>query len=477
MKDLHTVPMLNFSMFRPISALASTLCAALLSYTSASMADTIVLKTGERLDVKITKATDTTVEAEVRMSSSITDLRVFQKTDIANIEKPDPAEEAYAAVKAGGPGPNSLSASQYDVNIHTQLNPFIGKYPTSPHASQVKEMIAALEREKKRVEVGEVKIDNIWYTAADLEKQKDQVNAVLLLQQMKTMGQAGDFRGALNLFTQLEKTYPTSRAYPAAVDYATQLIPNVQSEINTKKTILANDLSERKKGLEVLPDFRKAPLIAAAAEEEAQANAALDTAIKSGTKWTPIYPRNQKSIDELQKTVTSETTRLAAIKTAPMLTSIAAVADARKQIETGDVDAATASLQKATTLWSANAMLKDANADLAKAKITPTPTPTPAPPLNATPAPARGAAKVIPPTATSPAATPASAPTAPITAPSPIPNAPKSASGVPAGSAEKPSFFATIPGAITILAAAAVIAGCVSIGMKLKSKKNASADT
>ena len=457
--------------------LVRLLCAALLSETSALVADTIVLKTGERIDAKITKTTDTTVEAEVRMSSSITDVRVFQKADIANIEKPDPAEEAYADVKAAGPGPNSLSDSQYGVNIHSQLNAFLGKYPTSPHASQVKEMIAALEQERKRVAVGDVKIDNIWYSAADLEKQKDQVNATLLLQQIKSLGQAGDFKAALNLFAQLEKTYPGSRAYPAAVDYAVQLIPNVQSEINTKKTILANDMIERKKGLEVLPDFRKAPLIAAAADEEAQANAALDNAIKSGTKWTPIYPRNVKSIDELQKTVTAETTRLAAIKTAPMHASIAAVADARKEMDSGNLDAATASLQKASTLWSANAMLKDVTADLAKAKITPTPTPTPAPPLNATPAPARGTARVVPSAvAPSPAATPSSGPTAPVNAPSPTPNAPKSASGVPVKSEEKSSFFATIPGALSILGAAAIIGGGISILRKGKDKNKASAD-
>ena len=453
-------------------------CASLafLLKTSSISADTIVLKTGERLDAKITKTTDTTVEAEVRMSSSITDLRIFQKADVANIEKPDPAEEAFVDLKSAGPGPNSLTASQYETNIHTQLNPFVGKFPTSPHVSQVKEMMAALEEEKKRVSVGEMKLDNVWYTAVDLEKQKDQITATLLLQQIKSTAQAGDVKGALNLFTQLEKSHPTSRAYPAAVDYAVQLIPNVQSEIDTKKSILANDLAERKKGLEVLPDFRKGPLIAAAAAEEAQANAALDSAIKSGTKWTSIYPRNQKSIDELQKIVTSESTRLAAIKTAPMFASITAVAEAKKQSAAGDLEAATASLLKASTLWSANAMLKDANADLAKAKITPTPTPTPAPPLNATPVPGRGAAKVVPSAAAPlPMATPASAPTAPMTAPSPMPNAPKSASG--ADSDEKPSFFATIPGAITILAAVAVIAGGVSIGMKLKSKKNASADT
>jgi hypothetical protein len=213
---------------------------------------------------------------------------------------------------------------------------------------------------------------------------------------MKAQGQAGDHLGALNLFAQLEKSYAGSRAYPSAVEYAKQLIPNVQTEINTKKVVFNNEMQERKKGLEILPDFRKAPLIAAAASEEAKANAALEQAVKAGTKWTPIYPRHQKSIDELQKTVTSETTRLAAIKTAPMLASVAAAAEARTKLTAGDLTGAAASLQKATTLWAGNLETKALAADLTLAKATPTPTPreTPAAPApaatpaaSATPAP------------------------------------------------------------------------------------------
>lgn len=343
------------------------------------MADTIVLKSGERLEAKITKTTDNTVEAEVKMSTSITDVRVIQKTDIASIEKPDPAVAEFAALKAAGPGPNSLTPADYDMAIHIKFNAFIGKYPASPLVAEAREMMAALEKEKERVALGEVKVENIWYTPAELEKQKDQVNATLLFQQMKSLGQSGDSLGALNVFTKLEKTYPGTRAYPSAVEYAQQLIPNVQTEINTKKSVYANEMTERKKGMDLLPDFKKAPLNAAAASEEAKANAALDAAIKSGTKWTSIYPRNKKSIDELQKTVTAETTRLAAIKTAPMLASIASVGEAKKQMAAGDMPGATASLQKATSLWSANLLLKNANADLTLAKATPIPTPTPSP--------------------------------------------------------------------------------------------------
>ena len=349
------------------------------SFTSLLLADVIVLKTGERLEATILRTTDTAVEAEVKMSASITDLKVFQKTDIASIEAPDPAEVAFASVKNEAPGPNSLTVPQYDRVIYLVLHPFVAKFPASPRSAQAKDFIAGLEEEKKRVAKGEIKIENIWYTPVELEKYKDQVNATLLLQKMKSLGQAGDNLAALNAFNQLEKNFPGARAYPAAVDYAMQLIPAVQTEVNTKKAILANDLLERKKGLEVLPDFRKAPLIAAAADEEHRANAALEAQVKAGIKWTSIYPRNVKSIEELQKTVTAEATRLAAIQTAPIYASLAAVDEARKQTAAGNLDGATASLAKASTLWAANLLLKDATAALAAAKITPTPTPVETP--------------------------------------------------------------------------------------------------
>lgn len=466
-------------MLRKFPSFGRILCSVLLvqSFAGSLIADTIILKTGEKHDAKIIKTTETTVEAEVKMSASITDVRVFQKADIVNIEKPDPAEEAFLSLKAAGPAANSRNLSEYDTVIHTQLNAFVGKYPTSARVPQVKETMAAMKKEKERVAFGEVKIDNIWYTPAELEKQKDQVNATLLYQQMKAVAQSGNTLGALNIFTQIEKTYPGTRAYPAAVDFAQQLIPNVQSEISTKKSILANDLIERKKGMEVLEDFRKAPLIAAAAAEETQANAALDAAIKSGTKWTPIYPRNTKSIEELQKTVTAESNRLASIKTAPMLASIVAVDEANKQIAAGDFTAASASLQKATTLWAANLMIKAATAELTLAKVTPTPTPIPSPaadgvkPIVAeTPRMTPAANPLL-----TPAATPISAPVVPAATPSPKPATPKTAIQPPAPVAEeKPAFLATIPGALTVLGIVALIAGGTSLAMKAKAKKDIS---
>lgn len=424
----------------PRKTLCSTLSLSLL-LTGTLPADTIILKTGERLDAKISRTTDTTVEADVKMSASVTDLRIIQKADIERIEKPDPAEAAFLIVKPYGPRANSRSPLEYGIAID-KLKEFLKQYPDSNHVPEVEQMVATLEKGKKRVSVGDVKVEYIWYTAEELEKQKDQVSATLLLQQIRTVAQSGDTIGALNLFNKLEKAYPGTRAYPDAVDFAMQLLPRVQTEINTKRAILANDLAERKKGLDILPDFKKAPLIAAAAAEDAKANAALEAATKSGAKWTPIYPRHAKSIDTLQTALTAEASRMNAIKTAPMHESIAAADEVEKQIIAGDLAAVTASLQKATTLWSANLLTKEATSALTAAKATPTPTPTPVP--TATPKPT----------------------------PKPVATPPPAAASSPTPEEENPAFYATIPGAASILGGVALLAGIVSFVMKSKGKKS-----
>ena len=59
------------------------------------LADTVTLKSGEKLDGKILNETDTEVTISVQVSATIKDERVVKREDIATVEKVQPDEVAW----------------------------------------------------------------------------------------------------------------------------------------------------------------------------------------------------------------------------------------------------------------------------------------------------------------------------------------------------------------------------------------------
>src|SRR4051794_25952099 len=96
---------------------ASLLVASYLTAARIVVADTIILKSGEKIDGRVVSETDTEVTVEYKASASITDSRTVAKSDIQKIEKQAPDELAYQALKDIRPGPNSLPAATYDRTI------------------------------------------------------------------------------------------------------------------------------------------------------------------------------------------------------------------------------------------------------------------------------------------------------------------------------------------------------------------------
>jgi len=80
-------------------------------------ADTVTLKTGERLEGKITGETDKDVTISVRVSDGVTDERTISKDDISSMDKTPPDEIAYQAIKNLRPSENAFTVSAFDGDI------------------------------------------------------------------------------------------------------------------------------------------------------------------------------------------------------------------------------------------------------------------------------------------------------------------------------------------------------------------------
>jgi hypothetical protein len=412
---------------------------------STALADTVVLKSGEKVEGKIVKETDQQLTLEVKVSASITDERVIPRAEIDRIDKADPETETYKAIVNIQTGNNSLTPAQYEPAIRT-LQAFLKQYPEGAHAADVQATLNEFLAEKKRVEGGEAKLRGQWFSKAEVEREKIQIGGSLALEHMKNLSASGDTIGALNTFATIEKPYAGAASMPEMIELARQLVasikPAVERAIPDQKVLKA----QKEKGFADARPENRAEMIAAYKADMAQAEATVAAAEAAG-QWPPFIPTNEKALTTLLARVGRESTRLAALQVDKMKKSVQLTETAKQSLAAGDLEATGVTLKEATALWPANELAtrlaKEVTAKKAEAAKAPA-TPAPAP---ETPKPKTGPA-------------------------TPKPSAALKAAAAATPAPEDPApFYMTLPGAIGIVVGIAAILAGVNIYKKMKARQ------
>lgn len=430
------------SSVRPL--FASILSLAML--VQSTLADTVFLKSGEKIEGRVISETPEEVTVAVKVSASITDDRVLKRSEIDRIEKISPDVLAYKSIATIQTGANSLAASQYDSRLMA-LDGFLKQYPNSTYATDVKKALDEFLAEKTRVEAGEVKLRGQWLSKDEVEKEKVQIGGMLAYEHMKAQSAANDGIGALNTFAVIEKSYAGSATYPESIELARQIVaslkPAIERAIPNQKAMRA----EKERGFASGSAADRAEMMAAYKREQDQAEAAVKAA-EAAKQWPPFIASSEKSLTALAARTTSETTRLAALPVEKMKQSLKVVPVAKEKIAAGENEAALASLKEATTLWPANELavrLTQQVNELAKAK-----------PAATEPAPAAPEPKSTPKAAT------------------PKPSAAAKAAAAPVASVEeeKKPFYLTLPGMIAIVVGIAAVLAGLNVFKKMQARKN-----
>jgi hypothetical protein len=317
-------------------------------------ADSVTLKSGETVTGTIKSETDTEVTVEIQVSSNITDERVLEKSDIAKIDKEQPDDIAYAKLAALRPDPLYSLTSENYFDILSTLTAFETQYPASSHLGDVKKLAATFQAEKDLVDKGEVKYLGEWLSPTEGAKRQAQLAAVQYYNTMQQQAAAGQLVEAMQTFSALEKSYPTTRSYPTAVMLARQVVARLQQDLVMRAQQVKSDQDQLKKTIAFTAYPEKTNVIAAARAEQDRDNAVINEALRAGQKWVPIIPRSKLSIDTLQRQATSEATRLASIPAAMMMASLAKTDAARVDMQRHNFAGAENMLNTATTLWNQN---------------------------------------------------------------------------------------------------------------------------
>ena len=374
--------MLNPARFLPcLAVLATMVCAT-------ALADTITLTTGEKVEGKIVGETDTELTVSVKISAAVTDEQIIPKSKVAKIEKEQPDELAWQALKNLKLGANSLPAAQYDAVIRP-LQGFVNEYPKSAHAAEANLLLANFAGEKKRVEDGEVRLGDKWLSADEVSKERYQINGMLAFQYMRSQRAAGDLIGALNSFEQIEKTLAGAKNFPDAVEAARETLTTLKTTVERAQQTFATKQAEFEAGVAASSALQKPQLLAARQKELAQGEAALAAATAAKLKWPVLVPRSDKNLEAIAKKIPAELQRLASIDVAKLRQSALLAEQGQKELA-GQNAAAGETFSKALALWPNNELAKRLKTEAATLKLAATPAPVVEAPTAraATPAPA-----------------------------------------------------------------------------------------
>ncbi|MDB6173255.1 MAG: hypothetical protein JWL59_2566 [Chthoniobacteraceae bacterium] len=333
---------------------------ALATLPQKGFADSVTLKSGEKLEGKITKETDTEITLEQKISAGITDSRVVLKAEVAKVDKEQPDEATWQTLKNSKLGANSLPPATYE-GVLRSIEGFKSAFPASTHLADAQKIASDFEQEKKRVDAGEVKLNGAWLSKEDAEKERYQISALLAFNYMKDQSTGGDLVGALNTFDAIEKQFPGARIWPDAVELARRIATSLKAEVERRQPMVATEVADRAKGLQLASITQRAEMEAAVKRDAAAADAALAAAEKRGLRWPPLLVHEPKSLNALQGKLASELPRLNTIDIPRIRQSLQLSEKAQKAIADKDFEGATVALGKSRELWSANEVVERLN--------------------------------------------------------------------------------------------------------------------
>ena len=363
---------------------ATAILSAILCLCMSLFADTVTLKSGEKLEGKILSETDAEVTMSVQISATIKDERVIKREEIATVDKVQPDEVAWAAIANFVPGTESLERDEYD-RIKTALGYFTTTFPKSPHAALAQSRLDQFISEQVRVSVGEVKLNGQWLPKDKVQEERVQIAGKILLNRMKRAAAAGQLTDAMANFDQMEKGFPGSLSFPEAVELGRRVLPSLSAAVEQRQAALKRQLDDEKQRLTTSKGAEHAQLEALLKQAHARTEATLAASERAGVKWLPLQPANDRSLTSLLSRVNSETTRLNALRVEKMQDSGRLAQEGAAALSAGNLDAAEKALKDASSAWPENELAKRAQAKLADAKKAATAPRSPAPAPTSTP--------------------------------------------------------------------------------------------
>lgn len=288
---------------------------ALLCGTSLTQADILILKNGNKVEGTILQESPTAVRMKYRLTPKIWDEKDFPMTDIQQVVKQTPEEVEVIELRKLLPTPDLMTADKYEQTIQDRLRPFVNKYKGTKEATEVEAIIATYQEEKAKVSNGQAKLEGKWLSAAEAKASEYDIGAFKLLVSLRAKIADQKWNEALREF---DKFYNVRTGYPASIYYV-EAIREIMVVIEKYDALIAKMVSDqpqalqaRNDGLKKLVDPDLSRTKAAIAREQDSWKATYDAERRAAVRWLVPYKYDLRSLQDCQRVVAAERTRLAA---------------------------------------------------------------------------------------------------------------------------------------------------------------------
>jgi len=319
----------------------------------AAWGDTLKLKSGEEIEGRILENTAAAVVIEVNFSPTIVETRTIARADILAVAQVPADEAAFAGITTIELPETALSVEPYDAVLKGRLRPFLGKFPKSPRAADVREKIKAFEAERKRVEGGEVKLAGAWLSASEHGAEKYQIDAGQILARVKAFAAAQDWVSTLNGCDLLRRSYDHSVAFVEAIPLAAEAAAKLAQQITFQLRNLPVTLEQRTNTIERAPQQDRERIRRAMEQQEAQVVALAEQTRKRNQRFYPLAAFDGKGLAEMKKSVADVQTELAALDQAKLEKGAGLVRAANRDLADNELAAAEATIAELAATWPA----------------------------------------------------------------------------------------------------------------------------
>ncbi len=314
-------------------------------------ADTVLLKTGQRVEGKIINETPQFVTVEVPFSETIMEKRIIARADIATVEKVAGEDIAYQGIQET-PDPDTLLGPEA-VNefLDGRLRPFVKEYPNYVHVPELKKRIARLEADAKRLDSGDIKIFGMWLSPSQQTAEKYQVEAARIFVELRKLNERDAFGDVLNEFGILSTKFPGSIGYVRAVPIAKEAARSFIQQIDFTLANLPATLAERQQSLDLAGVGNRAQVQSALDRQDAYAVSLAERARTQRVDFYAILAYDEKGLTAMRKSAAKLLQTIDSINTASLERAIKVIVQTHSFIESGNLAAAETTSRDLAEEW------------------------------------------------------------------------------------------------------------------------------
>jgi hypothetical protein len=286
---------------------------ALLCGTTFLKADILMLKNGTKVEGNILEQNEQGVKMKYRLTPKIMDEKIFPMADIDKVIRQTPQEVEVVDLRKVFPTADLMKADEYEQLIQDRLRPFVNKYPGTPEAKEIEDIITKLQEEKTMVSNGQIKLEGRWLTVKESKAEQFNVEAFRIIADMRAKAAKLDYIGAMREFDSLimpPPAYKGSIYYVQAIPEAISILDKLIASLDKMSAEQPQITQARKDGLAKLQEPELSKTKNAISDEMTKWRATLDAERRQKLRWSVPYKYDISSIQAAQKEAIQEKTRL-----------------------------------------------------------------------------------------------------------------------------------------------------------------------